>query len=350
MRNSFNVIVSILLMMFSYTSYSQLRGPRIKPNEYTRKNKSAPLYQYTKAFTYARGVYTDSSGMLYFGNADGCVIRYNMDTKSSDLVMKIPTIVEIRDLEVSGDTMFAMHSGHDGLIVKIAPEGPKEYLQLPEWEGVFLDALDFNGNVGFLMGDPVDSLFTLFHTLDGGVTWNRCEGQVKAHEGEVAFAASGSNVHVMNDSTYMFVTGGLKSNFYISRDNGATWSSVTLPFYPHKTIGPYSMCFADDKIGVMVGGNYLQPNLKLNTTYYTFDGGETWFNSMDSPSGYRSCVYHVNGVFYACGRNGIDFSTDGGETWTPFAMGVYFSLTHSGDQLIATTRIGRFQSFDLIQP
>jgi photosystem II stability/assembly factor-like uncharacterized protein len=263
--------------------------------------------------------------------------------------MKFQSVTEIRDLEFSNGIIYGMQSGEDGKLVKIDETGPTGTMELVEWQGVFFDAMDFNGDVGFIMGDPVDGKMSLFHTKDGGKNWSRCEGTVNAFKGEAGFAASGSNVEVVNDHTYIFITGGMRSNFYRTTDSGKTWSKVELPYYPGETIGAYSMCFKDETYGVIVGGDYTQPHLKMNTTYYTYDGGETWMNSIYPPGGYRSCVYQVNNIFYACGRNGIDFSKDNGKTWTPFAEGAFFSMTSVNGKLIATCRYGQFKSFDLIQ-
>ena len=254
---------------------------------------------------------------------------------------------ETRDLEYANGILYAMHSGDDGILTKITEKGATGFVSPPEWKGVFFDALDFRGNVGFLMGDPVDGTFSLFHTKDGGRTWLPCKGSVTAAFGEAGFAASGSNVHIADDSTYMFISGGMSSNFYKSNNSGNTWTKVELPYYPSETIGPYSMCFSDDKNGVIVGGNYKQPSLKMNTAYYTRDGGETWYNSMTPPGGYRSCAFFASGVYYCCGQNGIDYSYDG-KDWFPFAEGSYYALTVVNNRLIATMRHGRFQSFDLI--
>lgn len=342
MRSFSNAIVSVCLLLISFQGYSQLFKKK-----YLWKNKDAPTLSYSDSEIYSRGLYVDST-FIYFGNSNGAVYRYDIATETSRLVMKFPNIVEIRDLEYANGTLYAMQSGDKGLLVKISKKGPTGFIQPKEWDSVFLDAMDFYGETGFIMGDPVDSVFTLFHTKNGGKSWQRCEGEVKAYPGEAGFAASGSNVHVMNDSTYMFISGGMRSNFYKSTDSGKTWTKVELPYYPAETIGAYSMCFSDEKTGVIVGGNYLQPDIKLNTTYYTYDGGESWYNPDSPPNGYRSCVYYVNGIFYACGRNGIDYSDNNGKDWLPFAEGIFFALTSIDGKLIATTRNGKFQSFELV--
>lgn len=342
MRSLTLVIVSFFFLIFSQDAFSQ-----IVSKKYLRKNKDAPTTLFGDSTMYSRGIYVDSN-RIYFGGSDGSIRCYDTETNKSKLVVKLATRGETRDIESSNGVLFGMQSGDNGMVTRVSESGSVGFIEPHDWRGVFLDALDFNGDVGFLMGDPVNGNFTLYHTKDSGRNWSPCEGSVSAITGEAGFAASGSNVHVSNDSTYMFISGGMHSSFYKSIDSGKTWTSVEIPYYPSETTGAYSMCFSDDENGVIVGGNYKQPELKMNTTYYTHDGGETWYNSMKPPGGYRSCVFEYMGVYYCCGRNGIDFSMDG-EDWTPFAEGTYYSLNVCNDKLIATTTKGRFTSFSLVE-
>ena len=177
----------------------------------------------------------------------------------------------------------------------------------------------------------------------------KCEGKIEAKDGEAGFAASGSNVQMLNSTTYAFVSGGTISRFFKSKDNGKTWTKIVLPYYPGESSGAYSMCFSDEKRGVIVGGDYASPNLKLNTSFFTEDGGESWFNAETQVRGYRSCAYFVHGIYYSCGTNGIDYSTNYGVDWKPFANGNFFSMTSSPTQLIATSTNGTIEFFDLIR-
>lgn len=344
MRSSMNAIVSALFILIAWTSFGQYGTKK-----YMRRNSNAPIYSYADSGIYCRGLYVDSS-LIYFGNSNGAIYRYNYDTKSSMLLMKLPNFTEVRDIEATEKLIFGMQSGNTGKLVKISSKGPTGFIEPPEWNGVFLDAMDFRGDLGFIMGDPMDGKFTLFYTENGGTTWQRCAGDVPAAEGEAGFAASGTNVHIMDDSTFVFISGGMQSNFYKSTNRGATWTKTQLPYYPAETIGAYSMCFSDSLNGVVVGGNYKQPELRMNMTFYTSDGGKTWYNASNPTFGYRSCVYYANGIFYACGQNGIDFSANNGKDWTRFATGKFFSMNSINNQLIATMPDGKFRTFNLIQP
>lgn len=343
MKSLINVLVISSLVLFtSSNGFGQLFEKK-----YLRKNKNAESYAYGDSAVYARGVCSVKS-KVFLGNSDGSLYFINTILEKDQIIFKQNGFTEMRDVEYVDNHIIGMQSGDKGQLVRIDLNGGVRMIKKKEWDSLFMDAIDFNGNRGFLMADPTDGFFNLFHTNDGGVTWERCEGKVPSFEGEAGFAASGTNVQVLNDSTYVFVSGGLKSRFFKSTDNGKTWTDVVLPYYPGKSTGAYSLCFANDSVGVMVGGDYKDPTIRLNTTFYSTDGGESWMNAMETPRGYRSCVYYVNGIFYSCGSNGIDYSENNGKDWLPFADGTFFSITSIGNKLIATEKFGSVRIFDLV--
>tara|TARA_B110000285_G_scaffold202510_1_gene237883 strand:+ start:5346 stop:6374 length:1029 start_codon:yes stop_codon:yes gene_type:complete len=337
-----NLINSVLILLVATSAFGQL-----KTKKYLRKNKNIEAFQYGVEGIYARGIAFENN-ILFVSNSDGSVYFIKNNLEESSLVFKMANIKELRDIEVVGENILTMQSGENGVIVKMDLNGKAKIIEIPEWKGVFLDGMDFVDDRGFLMGDPVNGKFSLFHTNDGGNSWVPCSGVIDAYEGEAGFAASGTNVQVLNDSTYTFVSGGEESRFFKSTDNGDSWIASDLPYYPGESTGPYSMCFSTDSTGVIVGGDYKDPTLKMNVCFYTCDGGKFWLNASNPTRGYRSCVYHKGGVFYACGRNGIDFSLNNGKDWAAFAEGAFFSLTSNESQLIATMKDGSIKTFNLI--
>lgn len=339
-----NFALSILVLVLCAPINAQY-----KTKKYIRKNKNAEIISSMGGDFYARGIHCEGQ-KVFTSNSNGSIYYFNIEKNKHQLVFELADLSELRDLERSGEYLVGMKSSEDnGKVVRIHNNGKTEVITNEMWDGLFLDAMDFNGKRGFIMGDPTNGKFNLFHSNDSGATWERCKGAIEAKKGEAGFAASGSNVKVLNDSTYAFISGGEKNRFFKSTDNGANWSEVLLPFYPGESSGAFSMCLANDSVGVIVGGDYLKPELHLNTAYYTEDGGKSWYNAKEFPRGYRSCVYEANGVFYTCGRNGIDFSLDGGKTWTPFAEGKFFALAHTDTHLVATKAKGTIQLFKLIE-
>lgn len=319
-----------------------------RTKKYIRRNKKAPTLFCEDKSVYARGLLVEDH-RIFTGNSDGSLYYFNTENEKMDMLFHLDDFTEMRDLERSGGFIMGIQSGDNGKIVRINNSGYTQIIQPKMWKGIFLDGMDFYENQGFLMGDPVDGKFSLFHTKDSGKTWTKCEGEVEAIKGEAGFAASGTNVQVLNDSTYIFVSGGAQSRYFKSTDNGKTWKNIVLPYYPGEGSGAFSIHFSNDSIGMIVGGDYTSPDLILNTCFYTQDGGESWLNPENPPRGYRSCVFEKNGIFYCCGRNGIDFSEDGGVNWTGFADGTYYSLAANENTLVATTTEGRVQLFELFK-
>ncbi len=319
-------------------------------NKYTRKNKTADTIQYTNDKCYSRSIKI-KDGFLYAANSNGSLYRIDLQSGLSVNLMENKKFEEMRDLEIVGDTLIGMQSGSYGVLAILDNTQFLDYV-IPSgniWHSVFLDGIDFKGKTGFAMGDPRKNIFTLSYSEDGGRTWQACEGKIEAMEGEAGFAASGTNVQVLNDSTFVFVSGGKKSRFFMTHDKGQTWKQTSLPYLTSLTSGAFSIFMKDSSNGVIVGGDFANPDLNLNTAFFTDDGGEFWINSERQPRGYRSCVHYKNNVLYACGTNGIDISFDMGREWIPFANGNFFSMTSDDNYLYATIPNGRFLIFELAE-
>lgn len=344
MKSSIRNIVSFfIVLLISFNGMTQKRSGLQK-----RNNKQEPI-QYGSYEHRSRALLMVDDSMILVGNPDGALILVNLKQKRPKLLHKKFGFEEIRDIERIKDGYLLMHSGEDGKFTYLDNEFNPIFKAPEKFKGVFFNSMDFRNNIGVLIGDPVDSTFSLYYSLDFGLNWQEFQGQVPAEEGEGSFASSGTSVQIINDRTFVFISGGKVNHFFKTDDFGFTWKKVLLPFFPGKLSGAFSVAFADSSNGVVVGGDYISPNLKNNTAYYTYDGGETWYNSKKTPRGYRSCVIHKNGIFYACGTLGIDYSTDGGKTWKAFADGKYYKIVATDDKLIATVKHGKLQVFDLLK-
>ncbi len=226
------------------------------------------------------------------------------------------TIKEIRDADKNEHYLFFMQSNDESHVLREKWDGKEDSLLNFSHHGkpVFLDGITLQDSLGFLLGDPVDGDFALFRTKNFGKSWETCPGKVLSQENEAAYAASGTTNHII-DGDFVFISGGETSRFIWSSDLGESWKSTKIPFESCKTCGAYSLAYKNRKELIAVGGDYTRPNESINTCYYSIDGGLNWSASKNPPSGYRSCVIFANGVYYACGTNGIDFSKDHGMNW-----------------------------------
>lgn len=270
------------------------------------------------------------SAFVYVGDNQGRCFSYNTITKK--LVLMNLVQPELRDLEVNKLGVLWMQTGDTGKVFLNAGIQPVLFPR-PNGLGVFLDGIAVKDSLVFAMGDPINGVFPLFLSRDYGLTWKTIPG-IKAEASEAGYAASGTTVHIA-DNRLIFVTGGLRSRIFIGKRLGKKWKSYALPFKPGE--GAYSLCVIDHQHMVVVGGNYQLPDRRSSVCYISSNGGKKWKESAEPPFGYRSDVIHVQGVTYACGSNGIDFSTDHGNTWVKWLTGSFISMDVSGDEKLWIT-------------
>jgi hypothetical protein len=68
---------------------------------------------------------------------------------------------------------------------------------------------------------------------------------------------------------------------------------------------------------IVVGGDFKMDSSIARNCFLTTDRGKTWHAPKIPPHGYRSCVEFLSKKdIVTCGLNGIDYSFDGGKTFT----------------------------------
>jgi hypothetical protein len=212
----------------------------------------------------------------------------------------------------------------------------------PDKEG-FWDVLQFSNdrNFGALLGDPVNNVFVVMLTFDGGANWqHQTLNATEDINGESVFAASNSSLLVTHPGYRRFCTGGTGGPRVISLGSGPSdagkhtprklkWdASLIFERLRSSSQLPSSGCFsmAEDRQGttVAVGGDYTRPNDR-NATAWT----SVFVNSSDlhemfefhpaaiPPHGYRSAVAYdpSQKLWITVGPNGTDISTDDGRNW-----------------------------------
>ena len=191
--------------------------------------------------------------------------------------------------------------------------------------GGFLDGMAFRGGAsGIAYSDPVDGRFLVLATEDGD-RWSPVPawGFPDALHGEAGFAASGTGIAVRGDRVWFGTGGGAQARVLYSDDRGRTWGAAPTPLAAGSAgAGVFSVAFWNDRDGIAVGGDYTRPGETAGNVARTEDGGRTWRPVRGAPPrGYRSGVAFVPGtdplLLVAVGISGSDYSTDGGESWTP---------------------------------
>jgi photosystem II stability/assembly factor-like uncharacterized protein len=220
---------------------------------------------------------------------------------------------------------------------------------------IFFDAFAFwNEHQGLAFSDPVKGRFFLLSTGDGGDMWERIppEKIPSPKEGEAGFAASGTCLAVTGDGHAWFATGGNEARVFRSPDHGRTWKAVKTPMAcGSPSSGIFSIAFRDDANGVIVGGDYENPEEGKQNAAWTDDGGMTWTLAEKPFAGYRSCVAYLpfagGKALIAVGPTGSDYSLDDGKTWKSFDTEGYNSISFRDSYGWAVGPDGRIARFSL---
>ncbi len=245
---------------------------------------------------------------------------------------------DFRDIEAfDATTAVVMSVGEPGYILRTGDGGENwKVVYENKTKGIFLDALEFwNSEAGIVIGDPIEGRLFIARTFDGGHSWRAIpEGyRPAADAGEALFAASGTAMRALDRDEAVFVTGGKSSHVYI-RDQ-----RTRLPVVQGKeSTGANSIAVWDHnkrnggKKMVVVGGDFSQDTSSAANCFYTTDRGKTWTAARRPPQGYKSCVdYITEKELIACGTSGVDYSADGGQTWSRISQSGYHACIRAKD-------------------
>jgi len=269
-----------------------------------------------------RGVSAVSEKVVWASGAGGTVIRTE-DGGRTWARLPVPDAAELdfRDIDALDERtawILSIGPGDASRIYKTADAGATWTLQFRnEDPQAFFDAMAFrDARTGFAFSDSVEGRFVVLRTDDGGARWARIPAErfPPALPGEGAYAASGSNVAVRGGRVWIATTA---SRVLHSGDGGASWTVAQTPLATGKAAGIFSIAFADDENGIVVGGDYTQERAAVDNAAITRDGGRTW-TLVRGLSGYRSAVAWVPGLartLVAVGPAGTDVSRDEGRTW-----------------------------------
>jgi hypothetical protein len=319
-----------------------------------------------------RGIDNVGNGIAWASGTNGTILRTE-DAGAKWQVCTIPPGAEHLDFRgiqaFDSKTAIAMSSGKGDLsrLYKTtdACQTWKLVLTNPDTDG-FFDALNINAPNqdalghpldhshawGYVLGDPVSGIFTLFSTNNGGETWHRrvatkrgpkgdgCKvDNFVAHDKEAAFAASNESLLALRGDSFLFVTGGTIARMartdVFSLDFAFCHESshfLHLPLAHNKdSSGAFAIAAKPGYIGhgnfpdtvVIVGGDYMLPNATDGTAVTIDRIGTPLFQvvkrATTPPHGYRSAVAYdtPTNTWITVGPNGTDISTDDGRNWRP---------------------------------
>jgi photosystem II stability/assembly factor-like uncharacterized protein len=180
---------------------------------------------------------------------------------------------------------------------------------------VFLDAMDFSGDQGALVGDPYGGKIFFAVTTDRGRTWEKKipPDFEPSAPGEAFFAASGSNICRFRDSSWALVSGGKKSSLYFAKNR-----FPLLMIQGEETTGANSIALhpTDPNRAFIVGGDFSHDTLRYRNSLSIRFRPFSQTIPFTPPHGYRSCVEWLDdNQMICCGTSGVDMSEDGGMHW-----------------------------------
>lgn len=283
-----------------------------------------------------RGVAVVGKNEAWVTGSKGTVMR-TLDAGKTWIRISVPNSDELdfRDVEipVAGTVLLmAAGPGKASKLLRSVDAGKSWELVLQNLNpDGFFDGMDFDetGKHGVLYGDPINGRLDLHVTHDGGATWKPMpmSSRPALKEGEYGFAASGTGITINNSVVYV-ATGGAVARVWRSADWGQSWNVATTPVRAgDASSGIFSMGFLDANVGLVVGGDYTQPELSEGNLASSTDGGKTWVALPKVKLEHKACLRSLgqNGVV-ACGRTGVNISWDAGKTWQPVDSGGYYTV------------------------
>lgn len=274
-----------------------------------------------------RGIRAVSGRVAWASGTGGTVLR-TTDGGATWRADRVPgaAALDFRDVEAFDErraVVLSIGNGSASRIYRTTDAGRTWALAFTNRDTTaFFDCLAFwNDRQGMAVSDPVRGRFVVLRTENGGASWMPLDpaSAPAAHEGEGAFAASGTCL-VAKGRMHAWVATAFGARVLRTADAGRAWQEARTPLASGAAAkGVFSLAFADVRRGVAVGGDYSAPSDTLGTAAFTTDGGATWTPAERAPRGYRSGAAWVPlaGWVVAVGTNGTDLSRDGGRTWTP---------------------------------
>ena len=256
-------------------------------------------------------------------------------------VIKYDTFdLEFRSISVTNNSVFILSIGSPALLFKIDKKTLNYKLVYIETnEKAFFDSMQFwDDENGIAVGDPIENCMSVIITRGGGNNWNKisCEYLPSSKEGEAAFAASNTNISLVDQKAFV-VTGGKEANILVGTDYGKSWKKYKTPIIQdEKMTGIFSMDNLSMDTAIIAGGDWSSKENTVKAMAITINGGINWQLKENNP-GYISCVQFIPKTksLVACSSTGIYYSDDFAESWKKVSEEGYytFRVTENGKYL-----------------
>ncbi len=290
-----------------------------------------------------RAIYPTING-VWFGGTNSKAGFISFQNEAETKIVKLQKeITDFRSIAYTNGCIYVLNAGTPANMYALNTFGysaASNLIYSETGEKVFYDSMfiDAKTGLGIVIGDPTVDCLSVLLTENSGKSWQKisCDLLPKTVEGEAAFAASDTNVKIIDGVIYI-ISGGTKSRLFMSKDKGSSWQVFETPIIQGEAMtGAFSMDFYNKRKGIIVGGNYENQKDNSINKAITKDGGKTWkIVSKDKAFGYASCVQFMpksrGKVLYTCGTSGVYYSTNFGQKWTKLVDDMdFYTLRFSG--------------------
>jgi len=319
-------------MKYTFFFFVVLLSCNDQPAEY----KINILVQNSGTRASLRGLAVVDENTAWASGSGGTVLRTIDGGKNwQDVSLANADSLDFRDIEAfSANEAIVLNAGFPGVIYKTMDGGGSWQLVHEDLRPeIFFDAMGFwNSSSGIAFGDAIDGKLVIVTTNDGGNSWQAVEDAAipTALKGEGGFAASGTCLTTLGDSSVWIALGVPESRIFYSSNRGQSWQVFpTAMAQPAPGAGIFSLSFSSPDYGIAVGGNYEIPDDTTKVITLTDDGGKSWELLHSSGiNGYKSAIANIpdSDLWLSTGPTGVSYSSDNGLSWSLIDSIGYHSL------------------------
>lgn len=285
-----------------------------------------------------RGLSVVDDQVLWVSGSNGRVAR-SRDGGRSFLWLTVAGYEnrDFRDIQAFDSlTAIIMAISEPAVMLKTRDGGRNWYrVFVDSTKGMFLDAMDFLGDEGVVVGDPINNKPFIATTADRGESWTVTQDMAdcfNVEKGEAFFAASGSNIVLKKAAGYkqrFMVSGGSQSRLFIDQ------SCYTIPLQSGKSsTGANGLVLLPrTRKGVVVGGDFSNEK-RTDSTLVFFRYGKKIRFSLPSvmPNGYKSgAAFTSDNKLILCGTSGVDLGDTNGKHWKSISTVSFHTVKTSPD-------------------
>ena len=319
-----NRVVAIFFLLSISNLFSQSKQVS------TKQTKGKNIFQIDCSI---RALEVENDSTCWFAgskNKFGYTNDYGKTWKEN--VIKYDTFnLEFRSISVTTNSIFILSVASPTLLFKINKKTLNYKLVYKETnEKAFYDSMQFwDDENGIAVGDPTANCMSIVLTKDGGKSWKKiaCENLPLAVEGEAAFAASNTNISLVDQKAFI-ATGGKEANILVGTDYGKSWKKYKTPIIQgEKMTGIFSIDNLSMDTAIIAGGDWSAKQKIENTMAITKDGGNSWQLIENNP-GYISCVQFIPKTksLVASSTTGIYYIEDLAESWVKISDEGYYTF------------------------